>query len=84
MKKTPLIQILKGRFHCEKLPFDLFIRGIDGGQIYKAGEKLHGTIISKIAKNFDRLAVAHDGTPESYKTEAKFWCILAKELVFDY
>ena len=84
MKKAPLVQILKERFHCERLPFDLFIHGIDGGQIYKAGEKLHGTIISKIAKNFDRLAVAHDGTPESYKTEAKFWHIVARELVFDY
>jgi len=84
MKNKPLVQVLKGHFHCEKLPFDLFLHGINGGQIYTAGEKLHGTIISKMANNFDRLAVAHDGTPESYKTEANFWRILAKELVFDY
>jgi len=67
-----------------RLPFNLFIHGANGGQIYKAGEKLHGTIISKIAKNFDRLAAAHDGTLESYKTEAMFWHIVAKEIVFDY
>ena len=64
MKNKPLVQVLKGHFHCEKLPFDLFLHGINGGPIYTAGGKLHGTIIGHHgAKNYLSQWLLHNCGP---------------------
>lgn len=89
-KKTPLECALRGVLLGERLPFDLFLvaplsqpgeyGGNVGEQLYTRGRKFTGTTIGKVARQFDRVAVAHDGTLESYKAERNFWKIAAREL----
>ena len=82
-ERTPLECALRGVLLGEQLPFDLFLVGYGsllGERIYTRGRKFTGTTIGKVARQFDRVAVVHDGTLESYKAERNFWKIAAREL----
>jgi hypothetical protein len=82
-ERTPLECALRGVLLGERLPFDLYLVGYGGQlgeQLHTRGRKFTGTTIGKVARQFDRVAVAHDGTLESYKAERNFWKIAAREL----